>query len=119
MFRKLSAVIGALLLATVAACSPAQETPPVNTNAIILDVRTPEEYSDGHLEGSDLLDILSGEFHAELPNLDPHAEYLLYCRSGNRSGQAKAAMEQLGFTNVTNLGSLAEAADATGIKITK
>ena len=49
--------------------------------------------------------------------LDPDAEYLVYCRSGNRSGQAIALMEQAGFSNLTNLGSLEQAASTTGIQI--
>jgi len=65
-----------------------------------------------------LLDITNGEFLAALPELDPEAEYLLYCRSGHRSGYAEAFMRQAGFARVTNLGSVAEAAHATGVAVT-
>lgn len=80
----------------------------------LLDVRTPAEYADGHLDGAELLDFNGGEFAAALPDLDPGAEYLVYCRSGNRSGQAMEMMKQAGIENVTNLGSVADAASATG-----
>ena len=76
-------------------------------------------YDAGHLEGAKLLDLNSGEFEAALPSLDKAATYVVYCRSGNRSGQAVAMMEDAGFTDVTNLGSLGEAADATGLAIVK
>ena len=78
----------------------------VSEETIILDVRTPEEYAAGHLEGATLLDFNGGEVAAAIPNLDPEAEYVVYCRSGNRSSQATAMMEKAGFTNVVNLGSL-------------
>lgn len=86
---------------------------------IILDVRTPREYADGHLEGSRLLDFNSGQFETALAGLDPEVGYLVYCRSGNRSGQAMYLMQEAGFTDVVNLGSLQAAADATGIPITR
>lgn len=88
-----------------------------SADAIILDVRTSEEYSQGHLEGAKLLDFNGGEVASAISNLDPSAEYLVYCRSGNRSGQAIALMEQAGFTDLTNLGSIEQAAEATGLEI--
>ena len=89
----------------------------VSEETIILDVRTPEEYAAGHLEGATLLDFNGGEVAAAIPNLDPEAEYVVYCRSGNRSSQATAMMEQAGFTNVVNLGSLEQASSATGVPV--
>lgn len=91
----------------------------MSADAIIIDVRTPEEYAVGHLEGAQLLDLNGGQFAAEYMNLDPEAEYYVYCRSGNRSGQAVAMMTDAGFTNVTNLGSLEQAAESTGLVIVK
>lgn len=86
-------------------------------STIVIDVRTPEEYSAGHLEGARLIDFNGGEVAEVIPHLDPDAKYIVYCRSGNRSGQAIALMEQAGFTNLTNLGSLQQAADATGLPV--
>lgn len=84
---------------------------------IVIDVRTPQEYAAGHLPGALLLDLNSGQFAAEISQLDPAAEYLIYCRSGNRSGQAVAMLQEAGFTQVVNLGSLAEAAQAMDMEI--
>lgn len=83
----------------------------------MIDVRTPGEYAGGHLEGAVLLDLNSGAFAAAIPSLEPDAEYVVYCRSGNRSGQAVAMMEQAGFANVTDLGGVGDAAAATGLPI--
>lgn len=91
----------------------------VGSDAIILDVRTAQEHAAGHLDGSRLIDFNAGEVAAAIPTLDPTAEYFVYCRSGNRSGQAIALMEQSGFTNLTNLGSLEQAAAATGISVVR
>lgn len=91
----------------------------VTENTIILDVRSPGEFAAGHLEDAQLLDLNSGEFAATLPSLDPKATYIVYCRSGNRSAQAVAMMEDAGFENVTDLGSMQNAAKATGISIVK
>lgn len=70
---------------------------------MVLDVRTPEEYSDGHLERATLIDFYSADFAAQIAELDRDTPYLLYCRSGNRSGQARTLMEELGFTDVADV----------------
>ncbi|MCW2288182.1 hydroxyacylglutathione hydrolase [Leucobacter luti] len=87
---------------------------PTRSDAIVLDVRTPAEFAAGHLAGARRLDWNGGEFAAAVPDLDPAAEYQLYCRSGNRSGQGLEFMAATGFTRLTNLGSLEQAAAATG-----
>lgn len=70
---------------------------------VVLDVRTPEEYAEGHLEGATLLDFYRDDFADQLAGLDPNLPYLLYCRSGNRSSQARAMMADLGFTDVADI----------------
>lgn len=88
------------------------------SQVIIIDVRTQEEYAQGHLEGALLLDVTNGQFHTALSTLDTRARYLLYCRSGNRSGQAEHIMRQAGFDRVTNLGSVEEASQKTSRPLT-
>ncbi|MDJ1372606.1 rhodanese-like domain-containing protein [Gulosibacter molinativorax] len=126
MRRTIAATLSAVtLLFGLAACATAPNSAgssgdvEVGPDAVILDVRTPEEYAGGHLEGAQLLDFNGGEVAAAIPNLDPEAEYFVYCRSGNRSAQAIALLEQAGFSNLTNLGSLDQAAAATGISIVR
>ncbi|MGK0716564.1 rhodanese-like domain-containing protein [Leucobacter sp. W1153] len=121
MIRTIVAAVGSLaLIGSLAACSSnASEPVEIGANTVVLDVRSPDETASGYLEGAQILDFNSGEFAAKLPTLDPDAEYLVYCRSGNRAGQAIAMMEQNGITNVTNLGSLDQAASATGLPIVR
>ncbi len=70
---------------------------------VVLDVRTPEEFAAGHLEGATLVDFYDPDFADQLADLDPDVPYLLYCQSGNRSGQSAVLMEQLGFTDVADV----------------
>jgi len=70
---------------------------------ITLDVRTPSEFAEGFIEGARLIDFQSGNFENEIATLDKNATYAVYCRSGNRSGQAVKVMQDAGFTNVFNM----------------
>lgn len=75
------------------------------TNFQILDVRTPDEFSFSHIEGATNIDFLNSSFQTEIQKLDKTKIYKVYCRSGNRSGQAETLMKALGFKNVENIGS--------------
>lgn len=90
-----------------------------NTEPVILDVRTPMEFAQGHLEGARLIDFNAGEVDAAIPTLDPEAEYLVYCHAGVRAGMTAARMQLAGFANVTNLGTLEDAAEATGLPVVR
>lgn len=70
---------------------------------ITLDVRTQPEFDAGHIEGSTNIDFESGSFETQIESLDKNAVYALYCRSGNRSGQAVKIMSDAGFKNLYNL----------------
>lgn len=80
---------------------------------VIVDVRTLQEYNAGHLADTDLqLDFLNGDFHDAVKDFDPAKTYYLYCRSGNRSGQAARLMQREGFENVYNVGGFEDLARA-------
>lgn len=70
---------------------------------VILDVRTQEEFDEAHIDGAIMIDFYRDDFRAELAKLDPDVPYVLYCRSGNRSGQASAIMSDLEFTSVEDV----------------
>ena len=73
-------------------------------NAIILDVRTYVEMQQGYIPNAKLIDIYQGqEFIDEVMKLDKNKSYYVYCKSGGRSGQACAFMNQAGFENAYNL----------------
>lgn len=78
-----------------------QTNPP--QDLVILDVRTPEEFAEGHLEGAIMIDFYRDDFSEQLAELDPDVPYLLYCRSGNRSGQTTAILNDLGFSDVADI----------------
>ena len=75
----------------------------LNPEAHILDIRTPAEFVDGHLEHAVNIDFYARSFEADLGKLDKSALYFIYCRSGNRSSQALNILEKLGFTRVWHL----------------
>lgn len=72
-------------------------------DAIILDVRTAGEFAGGKIREARNLDIMSPGFVNEVKKLPKDKTYLVYCRSGNRSGQACEIMADLGFEKLKNL----------------
>jgi len=73
----------------------------------VIDVRTPEEYADGHIEGAVLVDVQASTFDEDIAGLDPKASYVVYCRSGNRSAQAAGRMRSAGL-DVIDGGAMAD-----------
>jgi len=73
------------------------------SGVVILDVRTPDEFAEGFIEGAQMIDFQSGNFETEIGSLDKDVTYAVYCRSGNRSGQAVKIMQDAGFLNLFNL----------------
>ncbi len=70
--------------------------------AVLLDVRTAGEFSGGTIPGSKNIDFLSPTFGKKVESLGKDATYFVFCRSGNRSGQACKMMHKMGF-DVRNL----------------
>jgi rhodanese-related sulfurtransferase len=76
-----------------------------DSNAMMLDVRTLAEYDAGYIKGCTMIDFFSPDFQQEIQKLDKSKNYYVYCRSGNRSGQACSMMAQMGFNGeLYNLG---------------
>lgn len=74
-----------------------------NPNFNILDIRTPQEFQDGHIADSINIDYYSADFEYKIDNLDKNKIYLIYCRSGSRSNRAINLMKQKGFSEVYNI----------------
>jgi len=74
-----------------------------NQDFVIIDIRTPEEFNEGHIENAVNIDFYSETFKKDLDKLDKNKTYFIYCRSGNRSGRAMPIMKELGFKEVYNL----------------
>jgi len=79
----------------------------IANGAVLYDVRTPLEYTDGHFESAinfNVEDILAGS----LPDVSKDKKIYVYCRSGSRSGQAASALKAAGFTDINDLGGLSK-----------
>ena len=75
-----------------------------DTNATIIDVRTPGEWSEGIIENALLLNIMEQQtFITTVKKLDPAKNYYVYCRSGARSAQACQFMQSIGIATTYNL----------------
>ena len=70
---------------------------------LLLDVRTDREFAMGHIRGATQIDFYRDDFQEELAKLDPNVPVYVYCRSGNRSGQAAKLMKSMRFQTVYNL----------------
>jgi len=122
------ALAGALLLApSLTACGSSTAAPPAPTatasqpatpvrvgvpewmqaaqspGTVIIDVRTPEEFNSGHVQGALNLPVEAPDFAAQVTALDTSATYAIYCRSGNRSAVATAEMGAMGFMHLYDL----------------
>jgi rhodanese-related sulfurtransferase len=113
-----ASLVAIFAVSSLTACAPE----PMNASdyAAVIDVRTVEEWNSGYLQGAVLIEIADADFRQELSALDPAADYYIYCRSGNRAGQAINIMKEMGFTGeLVNGGSVANASGQLGIQIVK
>ena len=85
---------------------------------VTVDVRTPAEFTSGHLENAVNIDVESGDFATQIGQLDPKATYAVYCRSGNRSKTAVQQMSDAGLTSVQDLDGGIVAWQSQGLPIT-
>lgn len=83
----------------------------------VLDVRTAEEFAEGHLAGATQLDWYASDFADRVAELDRDATWVVYCRSGNRSAQATALMADQGFTAVNDVDGGIVAWQAAGLPV--
>ena len=107
---------GLVVLLGMTACSTGSAEIPV-ADAVVIDVRTPQEYAEGHLQGAMNIDVQSDSFERQVSELETGGRYVVYCRSGNRSAQAVELMTKLGFQQVVDAGGLQDAARATGLPV--
>ena len=80
--------------------------------SVLIDVRTPEEFGQGHLPGARNIDLAAFDPQVLNQSLDPSQTYYLYCRSGNRSGMGTRILRELGY-DAYNIGGYGELARAT------
>lgn len=128
--RAIAAMIAALAVIGLAGCSSdgtevvdigADRLVEVATanDAVVLDVRTPEEFAAGHVAGAVNIDVSAPTFADQIAQLPTDATYLVYCRSGNRSAQAAAQMVEAGFVDVYNVDAGLPTLAAAGVPLTQ
>ena len=91
----------------------------MENNAVLLDVRTPEEHKNGYLEGAVLLPLaeLESKISGRVPG--KNTPIYIYCRSGRRSGMAVEKLKAMGYTYLHNLGGVKDAQEKLNIPISK
>lgn len=87
--------------------------------AVLLDVRSADEYASGHLQGARNIphDKIAEEIASAVP--DKSAVVILYCRSGRRAATAQKALRELGYEKVSNFGGLEDAQERLGLPVVK
>ncbi|MBO6213195.1 MAG: rhodanese-like domain-containing protein [Algoriella sp.] len=73
-----------------------------NKKNVLLDVRTPEEFAEGHVAGATNIDVKNPNFTEEISKLDTKKNYYIYCKSGVRAKLATEKMQEKGFKNAKN-----------------
>lgn len=74
-----------------------------DNKVIVVDVRTREEFAEGHLQGAQNIDVLEPDFEAKLGKLDKSRPVLVHCQAGGRSTRSLPVFEKLGFKEVYHL----------------
>ena len=105
----------------VSSLAPSQFNELLQTNNyVLLDIRTADEYTAGHIKSSKQIDYYQTQaFSDYLDTLDKKGKYLIYCRTGKRSSAALQIMQSKGFENTTELSGGYSAWTTAGLPITK
>ncbi|MEY4263016.1 MAG: hypothetical protein RLY88_724 [Actinomycetota bacterium] len=110
-------LIAIFAVGATSACAPLQQVDMTQVAAVI-DVRTPGEWATGHLDGAINIDLGGADFASKVDALDHAANYVVYCHSGNRAGQAIDYMTNHGFTgSLINAGGVVDASQLTNMKV--
>ncbi len=119
----------AIIFITLLACQPQSthetlepidfsELMSYDFHSVVLDVRTPEEYQEGHIEGAQNMDYYRDDFEQKLDKLDKEKSYFVYCTVGGRSSSVAKIMHDKGFQKVHDLAGGLEAWENDGLPIT-
>ena len=127
-----TAVVAVAASVGLVGCSSGSDTASVTTigaselvevvsdpDVVILDVRTPAEYAQGHVPGSVNIDVSSPTFAEDIAELPKDTTYVVYCRSGNRSADAAAQMADAGFTDLYDVDAGLATLSSAGVPLTQ
>ena len=91
-----------------------------SAHPVVIDIRTAEEHAAGYIASTSLvMDYYAPDFKDQLSKLDKNAKYLIYCRSGRRTGAALLTMKDLGFTDIHDIAGGITAWTAAGFPVVK
>ena len=117
--KTLFAILCGIVLLGISGCCSIESKVSMETNAVLLDVRTPEEHKNGYLKGAVLLPLaeLERKIVNEVP--DKNTPIYIYCRSGRRAETAVDKLKAMGYTDLHNLGGLKDAQEKLDIPVSK
>lgn len=112
--KKYLIIIPAIILTSCYACAQQSEKTKVldrtdyaqkteGKKVVIIDVRTPQEFAAGHIEGAININVKSIDFNEKIENMDKDQPVYIYCQSGNRSRTAAQKLRKAGFTEIYDL----------------
>ena len=117
--KTLFAILCGIVLFAVSGCSSTESKISMENNAVLLDVRTPEEHKSGYLEGAVLLPLAELESKISSKVSGKNTPIYIYCRSGRRAGTAVEKLKAMGYTDLHNLGGLKDAQEKLDLPIKK
>ena len=117
--KALLSILSGIVLLAVSGCSSTESKISMENNAVLLDVRTPEEHKNGYLEGAVLLPLAELESKISSKVSGKNTPIYIYCRSGRRAGTAVEKLKAMGYTDLHNLGGLKDAREKLNIPIKK
>ena len=117
--KTLILILCGIVLLAISGCCSTESKISMENNAVLLDVRTPEEHKSGYLEGAVLLPLAELESKISSKVADKNTPVYIYCRSGRRAGTAVEKLKAMGYTDLHNLGGLKDAQEKLDLPIKK
>lgn len=117
--KALLSILSGIVLLAISGCCSTESKISMENNAVLLDVRTPEEHKSGYLEGAVLLPLAELESKISSKVADKSTPVYIYCRSGRRAGTAVETLKAMGYTDLYNLGGLKDAREKLNLPIKK
>ena len=117
--KALLSILSGIILFAISGCCSTESKISMEPDAVLLDVRTPEEHKNGYLEGAVLLPL--AELESKITKKIPakNTPIYIYCRSGRRAGTAVEKLKAMGYTDLHNLGGLKDAQKKLDLPVKK
>ena len=117
--KALLSILSGIILFAISGCCSTESKISMEADAVLLDVRTPEEHKTGYLEGAVLLPLAELESKISSTVSGKNTPIYIYCRSGRRAETAVEKLKAMGYTDLHNLGGLKDAREKLDLPISK